>query len=51
MQKENDWLKKRMEDIPEPVVVGKANMTKEQLKKGKKDLESLIEQSTGKREK
>lgn len=48
MDKQDDWLRKRMEDIPRPVTIGDANLTQEQLDKGKEDLKILIEQSTGK---
>lgn len=47
---ENDyWFKKRMEDIPKPITLGKASLTPEQLKKGEEDLKRLIEESTGKK--
>lgn len=49
MDKKDDWLRKRMEDIPKPVTIGNANLTQEQLDKGKEDLKRIIEQSTGKK--
>lgn len=44
------WMKKRMEDIPKPIITGKANLTKEQIKKGEDDLIKLIEESKSHRE-
>lgn len=49
MDKNDYWLQKRMEDIPKPVTVGKANLTQDQLKQGEEELKKLIEESTGKK--
>lgn len=49
MDKQENWMKKRMEDIPKPIAIGNANLTKEQLSKGREDLKKIIEASTGKK--
>lgn len=36
------WLKKRMEDIPEPITVGQSDLTEEEIEKGKSDLRRLM---------
>ena len=39
------WFRKRMEDIPQPVVIGKANLTEDEIENGRKRLLQLIEES------
>lgn len=45
MDKNKEWFEKRMEDVPRPELVGRANLSDEQLNKGKDDLLELIKQS------
>lgn len=49
MKEQEDWMKKRMGDIPRPIVVGTFEMTEEQSAKAEADLKRLIEASTGKK--
>lgn len=44
-----DWMKKRMEDIPKPLSVGKFEMSDEEKKKADETLKRFIEESTGKK--
>lgn len=46
MKKDIDWFEKRMKDIPKPIVVGKADLTEEEIKKGEEDLQEFIKKST-----
>lgn len=48
MKEQDKWMKKRMEDVPKPVVVGTFDMTEEEKVKADEDLKRLIEASTGK---
>lgn len=49
MKDREDWMKKRIEDIPRPIVVGTFEVTEEQSAKAEADLKRLIEESTGKK--
>lgn len=49
MDEKEDWLKKRMADIPKPIAAGNAGLTEDQLNRGRKDLEKLIKEATKKK--
>lgn len=49
MKKNEEWMKKRMEDIPQPILVGTFEMTQEEKIKASEDLKKIIEESTGKK--
>lgn len=49
MKKQEDWMKKRMADIPRPIVVGTFEMSEEESDMADEDLKKLIEKYTGKK--